>query len=107
MPFFKKIFEFYISSSIHVAIEVCCFVAITYLQFRIDADPGFLAFIFFGTITGYNFIKYAGIAGLKHRSLTKNMRWIQLFSLASFLALIYFSFKLSIETLLWIGFFGL
>ncbi len=107
MTFFKNIFEFYISSSIHVAIEVCCFVAITYLQFNLVADPVFLAFIFFGTVTGYNFIKYAGVAGLKHRALAKYMRVIQLFSLACFLTLIYFTLKLPMETLLWTGFFGL
>lgn len=107
MSFFKKIFEFYISSSLHVAVEVCCFVGVTYLQFHIKADPVFLAFIFFGTVTGYNFIKYALIARLRHRSLTKNLRLIQIFSLGCFLALVHFSFKLRIETLLWVGFFGL
>lgn len=107
MSLLKKIFAFYIDSSLHVAIEVCCFVAITYLQFQLNTDWSFLAFVFFGTITGYNFIKYAGKARLQHRSLAKNMRIIQLFSLGCFVALVYFSLKLSTDSLLWIGFFGL
>ena len=107
MVFLKKIFDFYIRSSTHVGIEVCCFLAITYLRFDVDADFNFLAFIFFGTVTGYNFIKYALSAGFQHRSLSANLRLVQLFSLVCFLTLIYFTLKLSVETLLWIGFFGL
>ena len=107
MSFLKKIFDFYINSSIQVAIEVCCFVGITCLRFDIEIDPTFMAFVFFGTVTGYNFIKYAGTAGLRHMSLTKNMRLIQLFSFSCFVVLVYFSLQLALETLLWIGFFGL
>lgn len=107
MPVLKKIFNFYINSSIHVGIEVCCFVLITYLQFDIAYEWNFLAFVFFGTITGYNFIKYAGMAKLHHKSLEENLKIIQIFSFFCFLALVYFTFFLSLETLLWIVFFGI
>lgn len=106
MKFIKSVFDFYISSSIHVAIEVCCFVLLTCFQFHIKYDPVFLAFIFFATITGYNFIKYAGVAQLHHLSLTKNLKLIQVFSLLSFLALVYLTFKLPFKTLLMLAFFS-
>lgn len=106
MSVLKKIFNFYINSSIHVGIEVSCFVLVTCLQFDIAFDLGFLLFVFFGTITGYNFIKYAGTAKLHHKSLEENLKIIQVFSFFCFLALIYFAFSLSLETLLWIAFFG-
>lgn len=107
MSVLKKIFDFYINSSIHVGIEVSCFVLVTYLQFEITFDPNFLAFVFFGTITGYNFIKYAGTAKLHHISLEEHLKVIQLFSFFCFLALVYFSLALRFETLAWTGFFGL
>ncbi|HET7360839.1 MAG TPA: hypothetical protein VFI78_02795, partial [Salinimicrobium sp.] len=107
MNFFKSVFDFYISSSIHVGIEVSCFVLITCFGFDVEVDKNFLAFVFFGTITGYNFIKYAGIAQLHHLSLTKNLKLIQVFSFFCFLALVYFAVKLPFETLLITALFGL
>lgn len=114
MAVLKKIFNFYINSSIHVGIEVCCFVLVTCLQFetrlpvgQVSYDPNFLAFIFFGTVTGYNFIKYAGTAKLHHMSLEENLKIIQIFSFFCFLALVYFAFKLRFESLVWTAFFGI
>lgn len=46
-------------------------------------------YLFLGTITGYNFIKYAALAGFHHRSLTQNLKAIQVFSLLIFLGFLY------------------
>lgn len=107
MKFIKQVFEFYINSSIHVALAVVSLCVVTYLHFGFYPDPALLLFIFFGSITGYNFVKYAGIAKLHHSSLAKGLRIIQIFSFFSFLALAWISFKISYEILSWTVFFGI
>ncbi|WP_333780786.1 hypothetical protein [Tenacibaculum pacificus] len=64
-------------------------------------------FLFFGTITGYNFVKYAGVAKLHHRSLTTHLKIIQIFSLGCFLLMCFYASKLSTQTLLFFSPFGL
>lgn len=90
MSFLKNSIDLYIHSSIHVALAVVSLSVVTFYKFEIPLDDDLLFFIFFGTITGYNFVKYAGIAKLKHLSLTRNLRIIQVFSLLCFLAGAYF-----------------
>ena len=85
---FKKALDFYINSSLHVALAVVAFTVITYLNFHIPIDHDLLLFIFFGTITGYNFIKYAGIAKFQHFNLSPNLQAIQILSFTAFVGLI-------------------
>ena len=106
MRFLKSVFDFYLNSSIHVAMAVCGFVGVTILEFDFSISKDLLGFIFFGTITGYNFVKYAEVARLKHRSLNLSLRTIQIFSFFSFLALCYFAFKLPFNTLFITGGFA-
>ncbi|MGB8704122.1 MAG: hypothetical protein WCD31_03730 [Gillisia sp.] len=103
----KKLFDFYISSSIHVALAVVSLSVITVHNFEVPINYRLELFIFLGTITGYNFVKYAGIAGLHHLSLTRNLRFIQVFSFVAFLFLIYFSFLQTFRVLLISGILGL
>ena len=107
MGILKRIFEFYINSSIHVALAVVSLVVITVFEFNLQVPNAYWYFVFFATITGYNFVKYAPIAGLHHRSLAKSLRIIQVFSFICFGALLYFSYHLSIKTLVATGFFGI
>jgi hypothetical protein len=100
MRFLKLVFNFYLNASIHVAFSVFAFLRITEIYFSFSYNENLNWFIFFGTITGYNFVKYAGVAKLHHRSLTRNLRIIQIFSLVCFLSLCYFAYQTSIETLL-------
>lgn len=100
MKLFKKVFNFYINASIHVALAVCSLVRITELYLGFLYHENLVFFVFFATITGYNFIKYAGIAKLHHRSLTENLKIIQVFSLASFVLMLFYASKLSLHTLL-------
>lgn len=58
MKFFKKLFDFYINSSLHVAVAVFCLVDITILTHHLDKHLLFSTCVFFGTILGYNFLKY-------------------------------------------------
>lgn len=94
MKYLKNAFELYINSSIHVSLAVVAFTLISFLHYNQEIDEELVLFIFFASITGYNFVKYAGIAKLHHLSLARNLRLIQIFSLFSFIALVYFTFQM-------------
>jgi len=100
MHIVKTIFNFYLNASIHVALAVYSFVRITELYFNLPYNETLDYFIFYGTITGYNFVKYFGIAKFHHRSLTNNLKIIQLFSLVCFVFLCYYGLQLEFRTLL-------
>lgn len=99
MQVLKRIIDFYINSSIHVALAVCGLVWVTLLNFNVGADLDFVFFIFFATITGYNFVKYFGLAKFHHRILASWLKAIQIFSLLCFVGLAYYTFKLKTETI--------
>lgn len=103
---FVNLFEFYLNSSIHVSLAVVCLVLITFRRFSIPVDFDLLAFIFFATISSYNFVKYAGIAKLHHLSLAKNLRYIQIFSFLAFVGLVYYIFLQPISILIISGILG-
>lgn len=58
MKFLKKLFDFYINSSLHVAVAVFCLLDITNLTHHLGKHLLFSTCVFFGTILGYNFLKY-------------------------------------------------
>src|SRR5690554_5155102 len=107
MKLSKWILAFYINSSIHVALAVIALTAITVLEYNLTVPKALWAFVFFGGITGYNFVKYAKIAGLHHRHLTKSLKTIQVFSGLCFLLLLYSVFYLPWNVLLIAAAFGL
>lgn len=107
MKLIQALFAFYINSSVHVSLAVVAFTLVSYLRGGLEFNWNLVAFVFFATITGYNFVKYSGIAQLHHLSLTRNLRIIQIFSLFCFLALMYFTFKLHLRTLIATGILGL
>ncbi|TBW27406.1 hypothetical protein [Gramella sp. KN1008] len=100
MRYLKNAFELYINSSIHVSLAVVAFTLITFFQYNGKIDIELILFIFFASVTGYNFVKYAGIAKLHHLSLAKNLRYIQVFSFISFIALIYLAFQLEMRLII-------
>lgn len=71
-----------------MALAVVAFTLVTYMNFHIPVDHPLLLFIFFGTLTGYNFIKYAGIAKFQHKNLSNNLRAIQILSFFALVGLI-------------------
>ena len=106
MQRFKNILNFYINSSLHVALAVVSLSLVGLLEFNLGIDLNLLFFVFFGSITGYNFVKYARIAKLHHASLAQNLKLIQVFSFFCFLALLYFAFRQNIEILIAAAIFG-
>lgn len=99
MTSFKSLLNFYINSSIHVSLAIVAFSLVTLIKFNVPLEIDLLIFVFLATITGYNFVKYSGIAKLRHHSLSGNLRLIQLFSLVAFLGLLVSSFFQSIKVL--------
>ncbi len=98
MEFIKRIIDFYINSSLHVAFSVYAFVAMTMYFFSIPNDIDVKAFAFFGTIVGYNFVKYDALARLNKIKIKKNLRLIIGLSLFSALACFYYFLKLHFVT---------
>lgn len=106
MHILKQILNFYINSSIHVALAVVAMTWVTLVQFEMEYNTTVLAFVFFATITGYNFVKYFGVAKFHHRSLTVWLKAIQIFSFFAFLGMGYFALQLNVNSLICLSVFG-
>jgi hypothetical protein len=102
MRLLKTVLDFYINSSIHVALAVLSLSWITLLEFDIPYDKAVLYFIFFATINGYNFVKYFGLAKFHYRRLANWLKIIQMFSFFSLIGLLYYVFQLNPKTLIYI-----
>lgn len=94
MVLVKKIFDFYIKSSLHVALSAYALVSMTMYFFNISENFEVKAFAFFGTIVGYNFVKYDALARLNKIRIKKELRLIMVLSLFSALASFYYFLKL-------------
>ena len=98
MKWQKRVFDFYLDASIHVAFGVLAMMHVSCLILNIPFNTNLAIFLFFGTIVGYNFVKY-GVEAKKYllvaNSYHKN---IQLFSFIAFLIAIYHAWFLNYET---------
>ncbi len=103
----KRLFDFYINSSIHVALSVFSLTWITLLEYGISYDEALLSFVFFASISGYNFVKYFGIAKFHHRSLANWLKTIQIFSLLCFISMCYYVLQLRVNAMFFIVGLGL
>lgn len=95
----KQFFNFYIHASMHVGFAAVAFAFLRMHELQLSIDIDLLVFIFLATITGYNFVKYAGLAKLYHRSLTNQLKSIQIFSMLVFVGMVYLAFQLRWETI--------
>lgn len=94
MRVLKKVFDFYIQSSIHVGLSVYSLVQMTNFMFHIQEDKPIANFAFFGTIVGYNFVKYDSFARTNKVHIRTRLKFIILFSALSFLATGFYFFQL-------------
>ena len=58
MSFLKRLLDFYIKSSIHVGVAVFSLVYVTAFSDYLSMNIVYPCCVFFGTILGYNFLKY-------------------------------------------------
>lgn len=98
MQWLKKITDFYINSSIHVALSVYALVQLTQILFAISNDFVTSKFAFFGTIVGYNFVKYDALARAKKAPMTSQLKAITFLSFLSLIATGYYFFQLQKTT---------
>ncbi len=108
MVVFKKILDFYINSSLHVALSAFALVFMTQYFFGVEGDFSVALFAFFGTVVGYNFVKYDAITRLNKTEIKNELKAIVFLSFISLLACFYFFLQLSWESKLSaFAFFGL
>ena len=98
MQFLKKLFDFYINSSIHIAFSVYSLVRMSQFMFHISDDKSTLYFAFFGTIVGYNFVKYDALARTQKLQMRRELMGIAFISLISLIATGYYFFQLQQTT---------
>lgn len=98
MRIFKTIIDFYIESSLHVAFAIYALIWVTFFKLNIPYDVAVAYFGFFGTIVGYNFIKYDELARVKKVELTTKFKLIIGLSLVSFFTSIFYFFQLQNNT---------
>lgn len=94
MNFLRQLLAFYINSSIHVALSCFALINITYLTVNIPSDKVVGCFAFFGTIVGYNFVKFDALARANKNKMRSQLKGITAFSFLSLLMTVYFYFKL-------------
>lgn len=106
MKILRSVFDFYINSSIHVALAVTSLAAVTVLEYGFVPEPIVLLFIFFGAVTGYNFVKYAGISNRHNLEITSNLYLIYGFSVLCVFGALYFGSLLPADVLFTAGILG-
>ena len=94
MRIFKLLFDFYINSSIHVGLSCYALVHMTQHMFNIPYEEAVANFAFFGTVVGYNFVKYDALARAKKAQMRTELKLIALFSLCSLALVGYYFFLL-------------
>ncbi|EDP97714.1 hypothetical protein U8527_05180 [Kordia algicida OT-1] len=100
MDVFKKLFNFYLDSSIHIGLSVYALTYCTLMLFGLPYDEAVLYFTFYGTIVTYNFIKYGSSAKQYFFVTTKYMKIIQYVSFVCFVLTVYYAYQLQLQTLL-------
>lgn len=90
----SALLNFYINSSIHVAVSCCALVYLTFHMFQIIPNENCVLFVFFGTIAGYNFVKYDALVRVQKIKLRIQLKVIAVLSFVSLILATYFFFQL-------------
>lgn len=99
----KQLFDFYIDASVHVAFAVLALLEATFILLNIPSGIHLDLFVFFGTISAYNFVKY-GVEAEKYILVaTRYHKNIQFFSIVALLIALYNAFYLSNNALIFLG----
>ena len=95
MGILRRLLDFYLRGSLHVALSAASLVLMTQHVFGLAYDVQMVLFVFFGTITGYNFVKYDEIARVRSAIASREIRIIAALSFLSFVgaAVCFFQFR--------------
>lgn len=94
MPLFKKLFDFYLDASIHVALAVVALYWSTTHILNTSVNFNYVFFLGCGTIVCYNFMKY-GVEAEKYLIVKRPYhKTIQIFSFLCFGIALYFFYRL-------------
>ena len=95
MKLLKQIFDFYLNSSLHVSLAASSLVLMTYYFAKISTDLTVVFFVFFGTLTSYNVIKY-GTFVIGKKKIKTAMKAILLLTLFAAISSFFLFFKLQL-----------
>lgn len=99
----KEFFSFYIDSSMHVSMSVCCLQTIMMIKYRSIINHDILYFTFFSTLFAYNFIKYFEYIYANYDSISIKLKFIAYTSIFSLFFSLFFLFKLALNEVLLIA----
>lgn len=106
MNFIQKIFDFYLNSSLHVAIAATSFAVITSLISNLQINYYLILFIFLGTFSGYNILKYQSLFKInKHQKSSTKI--IAILSIASIIVAFFLFLRFKVSTQLSVIFAGI
>ncbi len=106
MKLLQSILSFYLKSSLHVAVAVVSLTVLTYHIFKLTIDLDIIIFNFFGTIAGYNFIKYDTIFR-KNSNIRSSLKLIFSISMLALIVVFYLFFKFNLASQILLIFCGL
>jgi len=98
MVVFRRFLDFYLQGSLHVALSVYCLIRITELVLGLVPNPYMAGFGFFGTIVGYNFVKYYALARSGKPELGLKMKIVIALSVFAAIGTLYCFLKLQFLT---------
>lgn len=99
MKWLQHLFDFYLDASVHVALAILSLLLATSYTLNIPVDFHLALFLFFGSISCYNFVKY-GVEAEKYLKLTNSYhKGIQLFSFVTLFFAAYHAHLIRRETL--------
>ncbi|MDB9954153.1 hypothetical protein OAD49_01150 [Flavobacteriaceae bacterium] len=107
MTLFKRFLDFYINSSMHVALAVLSFSVLTAYELDLENSISFYLAVFLASVAGYNFVKYFGLTKFYYRSLTTKLKYIQLVSVLSLIGFGSIFFQLEQSSQILFVFLGL
>ncbi|WP_112369869.1 UbiA prenyltransferase family protein [Sinomicrobium soli] len=103
MKWLIRLLNFYIEASIHVALSAGMLTVITMFNLDLPFDGYVCLTVFFGTIVGYNFIKYGSEARRFYVVRTRYVKSIQYFSFACFLCCVFCAIHIRLQGLMVLG----
>lgn len=99
----KKLFHVYIHGSIHVALAVYALVRITEIQLGLPYQENIAYVAFYGTIVGYNFIKYRPATSRSIREYVRKYLDILVITTIALLAALVYLIQLPVRGLVILG----